>query len=57
MAERGVSAEPPRVGVFVCGCNGSISDVVDLPAVVASAAGLPGVVHAECLPSSVSPMG
>jgi heterodisulfide reductase subunit A-like polyferredoxin len=45
--ERDVSEEEPRVGVFVCHCGINIGGVVDVPGVVASAAGLPGVVHAE----------
>ncbi len=57
MAERDVSGEPPRVGVFVCGCGGSISDAVDTPGVAAFAAGLPGVVHAGYLPFACFPDG
>ena len=57
MAERDVSGEPPRVGVFVCGCGGSISDTVDAPDVAAFAAGLPGVLHAEYLPFVCFPDG
>ena len=57
--ERDVSNEPPRVGVFVCDCGSSISEVVDLDAVVAGAARLPAVVHAEraaflCFPEALS---
>ncbi|MFZ5916999.1 MAG: FAD-dependent oxidoreductase [Chloroflexota bacterium] len=44
--ERDVSAEPPRVGVFACRCGGEISNVVDLPAVIAYARTLPDVVYA-----------
>jgi heterodisulfide reductase subunit A-like polyferredoxin len=36
-----------RVGVFVCHCGINIGSVVDVPAVVQYAAGLPGVVYAE----------
>jgi len=36
-----------RVGVFVCSCGKNIGGVVDVPAVVDYAAGLPGVAHSE----------
>ena len=45
--ERDVSAEEPRVGVFVCHCGSNIGGFLDVPAVAEYAAGLPGVVHAE----------
>ena len=45
--ERDVSQEAPRVGVFVCHCGANIGRVVDVPAVVAYASGLPNVVHAQ----------
>jgi heterodisulfide reductase subunit A-like polyferredoxin len=45
--ERGVTGEAPRVGVFVCRCGINIAGVVDVPAVVEYASGLPGVVHAQ----------
>ncbi len=45
--ERDVSGEEVRVGVFVCRCGINIASVVDVPAVVEYARGLPGVVHAE----------
>ena len=45
--ERDVRGEPPRVGVFVCHCGINIGSVVDVPAVVDFARGLPGVVYAE----------
>ncbi|MGD9366396.1 MAG: FAD-dependent oxidoreductase [Desulfobacteraceae bacterium] len=43
-AERDVSAEEPRIGVFVCDCGQNISEAVDVDAVAAYAADLPGVV-------------
>jgi heterodisulfide reductase subunit A len=55
--ERDVAGEPPRVGVFVCGCGGSIADMVGVPEIAAFAAGLPGVVHAEALPFACLPDG
>ncbi len=45
--ERDVSQEEPRVGVFVCHCGANIGRVVDVPEVVAYAAGLENVVHAQ----------
>ena len=59
--ERDVSNETPRVGVFVCECGGSISDVVQVSDVVASAAKLNDVVHAThlhfaCLPDGLNLM-
>ena len=45
--ERDVSAEEPRVGVFVCNCGSNIGGFLDVPAVADYARGLPGVVHSE----------
>ncbi|MDP2872449.1 MAG: FAD-dependent oxidoreductase, partial [Bacillota bacterium] len=45
--ERDVSGEIPRVGVFVCRCGINIAGVVDVPAVVEAAAGIPGVAWAQ----------
>ncbi|MEA2085760.1 MAG: FAD-dependent oxidoreductase [Chloroflexota bacterium] len=45
--ERNISAEPPRVGVFVCHCGTNIARNVDVAGVVRYAAGLDNVVHAE----------
>jgi len=45
--ERDVSAEEPRVGVFVCHCGSNIGGLLDVPAVAEYARTLPGVVHAE----------
>jgi len=45
--ERDVSAEEPRIGVFICQCGINIASVVDVPAVVAYAENLPGVVHCQ----------
>jgi len=46
-AERDVSEESPRVGVFVCSCGSNIGGFVDVPAVTEYAASLPYVAHAE----------
>ena len=40
--ERDVSDEEPRVGVFVCTCQGQVSEVVDVEAVAEYAGGLDG---------------
>jgi len=45
--ERDVSGERPRVGVFACSCGGEISNVIDLPNVLAYVRTLPDVVYAE----------
>jgi heterodisulfide reductase subunit A len=45
--ERDVSAEEPRVGVFVCHCGANIGRVVDVPATVEYALTLPNVVYAQ----------
>ncbi len=46
-AERDVSREQARVGVFVCHCGINIGGVVKVPEVVEYVKGLPGVVYAE----------
>jgi len=45
--ERDVSAEEPRVGIFICHCGINIAGVLDVPALVEYAKGLPQVVHAQ----------
>jgi heterodisulfide reductase subunit A-like polyferredoxin len=45
--ERDVTAEEPRIGVFVCNCGINIGGVVDVPAVRAYAESLPHVVYAD----------
>ncbi|MCG2824392.1 MAG: FAD-dependent oxidoreductase [Desulfobulbaceae bacterium] len=44
--ERDISAEEPRIGVFVCHCGINIGGVVKVPAVAEYARSLPGVVYA-----------
>ncbi|MFH0994721.1 MAG: FAD-dependent oxidoreductase, partial [Pseudomonadota bacterium] len=46
-AERDVSKEEPKVGVFVCHCGANIGRVVDVPSVVEYASTLDNVVHAQ----------
>jgi len=46
-AERDVSKEEPRVGVFVCHCGINIGGVVNVPEVVDYARSLPSVAYAE----------
>jgi heterodisulfide reductase subunit A-like polyferredoxin len=45
--EKDVSAEPPRIGVFVCHCGINIGGVVSVPDVAEYAKSLPHVVYAE----------
>ncbi len=45
--EKDITAEKPRIGVFVCNCGINIGSVVDVPAVVEYAKTLPNVVKAE----------
>ncbi len=47
VAERDVTGEEPRVGVFVCHCGSNIAGFLDVPGVTAYARTLPHVVHAE----------
>ncbi|HET98661.1 MAG TPA: CoB--CoM heterodisulfide reductase iron-sulfur subunit A family protein [Desulfurivibrio alkaliphilus] len=44
--EREISAEEPRIGVFVCHCGINIGGVVKVPSVAEYARSLPGVVYA-----------
>jgi heterodisulfide reductase subunit A len=45
--EKDVSAEEPKVGVFVCRCGANIGRVVDVPSVVQYACSLKNIAHAE----------
>ncbi len=45
--EKDVSAEEPKVGVFVCHCGANIGRVVDVPSVVEYACTLKNIAHAE----------
>jgi heterodisulfide reductase subunit A-like polyferredoxin len=45
--EKDVSAEEPRIGVFICHCGRNIGGVVNVPEVVEYARSLLNVVHAE----------
>jgi NADPH-dependent glutamate synthase beta subunit-like oxidoreductase/NAD-dependent dihydropyrimidine dehydrogenase PreA subunit len=49
------AAAAARIGVFVCQCNGQISDVVDTATVEAQAKGCQGVTHTQVLTQSCSP--
>jgi heterodisulfide reductase subunit A-like polyferredoxin len=46
-AERDVSGEPVKMGVFVCHCGSNIGGFINIDEVVDHAKQLPGVVHAE----------
>jgi heterodisulfide reductase subunit A len=49
IAERDVSDEWPRIGVFLCNCRGEIGGAITLEAVASHAQGLRGVVQAVVL--------
>ena len=46
-AERDVSKEQPRIGVFVCHCGANIGRIVNVPSTVEYAMTLPNVVYAQ----------
>jgi len=46
-AERDVSQEEPKIGVFVCHCGANIGRIVNVPETVEYFKTLPGVVHAQ----------
>ncbi len=46
-AEKDITGEEPRIGVFVCNCGVNIGGIADVPAVVEYAKTLPGVTYAE----------
>ncbi len=61
-AERDVSEEWPRVGVFLCNCRGEVGEAVDLKAVAAHAQGLRDVAQVvvldnACLAGGLSQIG
>jgi len=45
--EKDVSADPPRIGVFVCNCGINIGGVADVPAIVENTKTLPNVVYTQ----------
>jgi heterodisulfide reductase subunit A-like polyferredoxin len=47
--ERDISAESPRIGVFVCHCGSNIAGFLDVDQVTSYASRLPGVAHSEHL--------
>ncbi len=49
------AAGAARIGVFICQCNGQISDIVDTAAVQAQAGTWQGVVYSQVLAQSCSP--
>lgn len=48
-AERDISAEEPRVGIFACTCGDTISKSIDIPALLHDASHLPGVVSTDLI--------
>jgi heterodisulfide reductase subunit A len=55
--ERDVSQSEPRIGVFACYCHPTIDEIVNVDAVLAASAKLPGVVHSEALEYGCLPGG
>jgi heterodisulfide reductase subunit A2 len=55
-AQRNVSEEEPRLGVFVCECNGDLQPL-DVPGLVDWAQQLPGVTLAQAVPLGCSAEG
>jgi heterodisulfide reductase subunit A len=47
--ERDVSTEEPRVGVFACTCGETISEVVDIPALLHNVSHIPNVVSVDMI--------
>lgn len=47
LAEMDISAQEPRIGVFVCHCGSNIGGFLDVPSVAQYARTLPFVTHAE----------
>ncbi|MFO8133855.1 MAG: CoB--CoM heterodisulfide reductase iron-sulfur subunit A family protein [Thermoplasmatota archaeon] len=46
-AERDISGEEPRIGVFVCHCGKNIANYLDVPGVADAVKNMPGVVHVD----------
>lgn len=55
--ERDVGDEDPRVGVFLCRCDGSIAEAIDIPAVMEYAAQLKDVAHVQELAAACKSEG
>ena len=53
--ERDVSDEPPKLGVFVCGCGTQVARHVDVEAIKTFAESLPGVAYAEVMGDACKP--
>ncbi|MDH4207481.1 MAG: FAD-dependent oxidoreductase, partial [Anaerolineae bacterium] len=56
-AERDVTEEDPRVGVFLCDCEGNIADVVDLPRLEEYSGRLQDVAYVEQVEKACAPEG
>ncbi len=55
--ERDISAEDPKIGVFICHCGVNIAGTVDVQKVADAAAGQAGVAHAETIMYACAPDG
>jgi heterodisulfide reductase subunit A len=56
-AEKDVSGQGPRIGVFACYCHPTIDEVVDVDDVLATMGQQPGVVHTQALAYGCLPGG
>jgi heterodisulfide reductase subunit A2 len=56
-AEKDISNEPVRVGLFACNCGGTISDLIDIPHLAEQAANWPGIVISETMDFACFPEG
>jgi heterodisulfide reductase subunit A len=57
MPQRDVSDEEPRMGVFVCHCNGGLDGLMDTAQVAAHTQGLWGVALAQVVEDACTPVG
>jgi heterodisulfide reductase subunit A len=55
--ERDISDEDPRLGVFICDCDGTIAEAIDVPGVMEYTARLPDVVHVQQVAAACRPEG
>jgi len=56
-AERDISEEDVRLGVFLCHCDGTIAEALNVPAVMEYAAHLPDVAHVQDIALACRPEG
>jgi len=56
-AEKDISKEPVRVGIFACNCGGTISNLIDISQLAEQATNWPGVVISETTEFACFPEG